>query len=248
MSVTTLQSLFQYAIASLGQAYSPNCAIQNASDFVVTDTNATTLVDTVLTLNVDYTVTGPFTNGVCSAPTVTLEGTGLHYAVGDTLTIQRKPPDTQVTTFVDGTKYLAATTNNALDWLCYSVQALYDIVSRCIQVPPTSVAQSPIPLALRKSSFLGFDASGNVTINPVAPTAAAFLVNNAIVGPTGGGSTHLDGVDCTALAIGTIIQFTFGGIGAGAATQYQLTTSSATPGPGIVAALNKPSARWIQIL
>jgi hypothetical protein len=251
VAVTSTTSLFQYAVASLGQAFSPSIPIQNATDFVVIDTNVSTLIDTVLVLNVDYFLSGTFTNGVCINPTIILEGTGLHYAVGDTLTIERAPSLTQPTTYADGVKYLAATTNNALDWLCYGLQELSDQISRCLRVPTTSTVQTPLSIGTRKGGLLGFDVNGNAKVYayPTTPGATTGIVSNTnLIGPTGGGGNHLDGLDASVYSIGTIIQFTLGGIGQGQASQYQLTTSNAVAGPGIVAALNVPTARWIQIL
>lgn len=208
MSLPTTQSLFQYAIASLGQAFSPACPIQNTSDFVVWYTS-TLGVDTLLSLNVDYFVTGVAANGVITAPTVTLEGTGAHYAIGGTLTIQRKPPLTQPTTYLDGVRYLAAVQNNSLDWLAYGLQELADIVGRCLQVPPTSVAQSPIALAVRKGMLAGWDANGNfaaianngaIALWPtfLFPSAETFLPG--ITSHTGGGLTALDGLNVIGIA------------------------------------------------
>lgn len=182
MSLTTTQSLFQYAIASLGQAFSPACAIQNTSDFVVTYTS-TAGVDTVLTLGVDYTVTGSATAGVITAPTVTLEAAGLHYATGGTLTIQRKAPFTQPTTYVDGVKYLAAVSNNSLDWLAYAIQALNDIAARSLRVPATSGAVSAMALNSRKSNLLAFDSLGNLIFLPA--TANLTDISQSLVLPTG---------------------------------------------------------------
>jgi len=191
MSLATTQSLFQYAIASLGQVFSPACAIQNQGDFVVWYTS-TLGVDTLLVLNTDYTVTGAATSGVILSPSVTLEGTGLHYAVGGTLTIQRKNAFTQPTAFIDGTKYLAAVQNNSLDWLCYSIQALTDISSRCLQVSPTSPVQNPIALASRKNQLAGWDANGNFVTYPQSLAAGATIPNGMTVEFLSGSTLKLD--------------------------------------------------------
>lgn len=203
MAVTSTASLFQYAIVSLGQAFSPPVSIQNASDLVATFTDATTLIDTVLTLNVDYTVGGTFTNSVNTAPTVTLEAAGLHYVVGGTLTIQRASPLTQPTTFIDGVKYQAATTNNALDWLCYALQELKDLLNRCLCVPATSSVQSPIALATRKSQLIGFDANGNfTTFNPASLGGATLIAgtNGQITAATSGGTVTIALATITTIA------------------------------------------------
>lgn len=258
MSVVTTQSLFQYLIASLGQAFSPNCPIQNTSDFNLIYTDPTTFADTVLTLNVDFTVTGAFTAGVCSAPTVTLEASGLHYAIGGKLTIQRLTPETQPTVYVDGVKYLAAVPNNSLDWLCYSIQALYDIVNRCLRVPASSAVQSPIPLALRKGMLAGWDASGNFTVYAasgtvvqpfppaLAPSFVTFLA--AITATTGGVAGCLDFVDVTAITQPIMVDVSIADI----TQRWKLRPAqggdpAVSDGIGCVVPVTNPNAmRWIR--
>lgn len=247
MSLTTTQSLAQFAVASLGQAFSVPFEIQNASDLVVTDTNRTTLLDTSLTLNTDYFVTGSAVNGVIAAPVVTLENTGLRYAIGDTLTIQRKPPGTQPTTYVDGTAYLAAVDNNSLNWIVYSIQALYDIVSRCLQVPATSLTSAvpPMGIAARENTLVGFDGSGNLSLVSQASLVGNFVVSSLITGLTGGGSTNLDGLNAAGFPALYVIQFVQTGVGT---RQYQLKLSSLATGPLVVTALNKAGYQWISVL
>lgn len=220
MSLTTTTSLFQYAIAALGQAYTPPCAVQTTSDFTVTYTNSTTLVDRVLVLNVDYFVTGAAVAGVIASPTITLEGTGLHYATGGILTIQRKPTRTQPTNFTDGNKYLASTTNNALDWLAYQVQALYDIAQRCLQVPATSPAQTPVQLNTRKGQLAGWDAAGNFCTYSAGglasqPFPLSLFPSNPIFLPgvtahIGGTFNSLDGLDITAITTTILVILSIG--------------------------------------
>lgn len=243
MSLTGTQSLFQYAIASLGQAFTPACPVQNTSDFVLTYTSATTLLDTVLVLNVDYTVAGAATAGVILAPTVTLEATGLHYAVGGTLTIQRKNPFTQVTTIVDGTKYLAATTNNGLDWLCYSIQALNDMAARCLRVPPSNAALSPMILTARLGKLLGFDSSGAPQFYD--PASAVFATGS-----------HIETTSIAALKAVAITGFITGqqamvagyyasNDGGGGLFTYS-SISAATDNGGTIIAPNAGSGRWLR--
>lgn len=208
MSVTSLVSLQKYTIASLGQAFSPAIAIQNTTDFVIIFTDATTLLDTSLTFNVDYTVSGTFTLGVCPAPTVTLEAVGLHYAIGGQLTIQRLPPATQPTVYTDANKYLASVPNNSLDWLCYQLQVLIEASARSLRVPSSSVAQSAFTLSARKGMIVGFDANGLAALYTVpgalslfpsalSPSAEIFLPG--ITATTGGGPTTLDGLNITGI-------------------------------------------------
>lgn len=209
MSVTSLVSLQQFTIAALGQAFTPAIAIQNTTDFVLVYTNPTTLADTPLTNVTDYTVSGTFVLGVCTAPTVTLEAVGLHYAVGGTLTIQRLPPATQPTLYTDANKYLASVPNNSLDWLCYQLQVLIEASARSLRVPSTSVAQTAFALAARKGMIVGFDSAGLATLYaipsagtqpfPIALTPSFPIFLPLVTATTGGAATNLDGLNITAV-------------------------------------------------
>lgn len=255
MSLQTTESLAQFAIATLGQAVQPPFEIQNATDFVVVYTSASTATpastDTVLVLNVDYTVSGTFTNGTNLAPTVTLEATGLHYAVGGTLTVARAPQETQELTLVDGVTTPASAWNTALNWLAYHIQALRDRVDRTLQLSLSSAVQEAFEIAGRAGQLLGFDASGNFALltYPVIPApAAGFSFNSNLTQPTGGTSVCLDDVDASAISPGNVVCFTNKSGPANVMSAFQLTTSSAATGPNVVAALNNASCRWIQIL
>lgn len=117
-------------------------------------------------------------------------------------------------------------------------------------------SQGNVTVVLTNLSSVAVMISGNmrITVLTELPSEVSdlpldnFFLLSTVIGPTGGTLSYLDGIDASVYVIGTVIEFTLGGIGAGPATQYQLTTSIAAPGPGIVAALNVPTARWIQIL
>lgn len=245
--VTTTTSLTSYVIASLGQAFTPGFPIQNTSDFVLTYTNATTFADTVLTLNVDYFVTGTFTAGVCAAPTVTLEGTGLHYAIGGKLTVQRLNPETQPTNKTDGTKYLASTDNNAWDWLCYSIQALNDRISRALLVPASSTAQSPISFANRLGKLAGWDNNGNFTTyylntSGVLPFPATLNASFPFYFPSIGAAslstvpTINAPVPCACMLIESF-----------SSSFWQLISSSASVGSGVIQPADNSGLRWVRV-
>lgn len=243
MSLTSTQSLFQYAIASLGQAFTPACPVQNTSDFVVTFSSATTLLDTVLTLNVDYTVTGSATAGVILAPTVTLEGTGLHYAVGGRLTIQRKNPFTQPTTYLDGTKYLAATSNNSLDWLGYSIQALNDIAVRSLRLPATAAALPEMALTTRAGNIIGFDASGNLTFyTPTASIVPTNQLTEAVLSIAALKALLVSGLNGRQV---NVAGYYTPGDGGGGLFAFS-STSVATPNGGTVIAPTVGSGNWLR--
>lgn len=252
MSVTTTPSLVQYTIASLGQAFTPGFAIQNTSDIVVTYTNATTYADTVLTLNTDFFVTGTFSSGVCTNPTVTLEGSGLHYAVGGKLTVQRAEGFTQPTTLVDAQQFPAATFNTAWDWIVYHVQALKDRLDRVsFQQAPTTAVNSTIPFANRLGRLAGWDDNGLPTTyflpqTGIQPFPATLQGTFPFFFPTITASTlhTVPTADAPVPCMAILVQ---GTDPAFSSSLWYLVGSSATVGTGVVQPDDDASLRWIQV-
>lgn len=118
--------------------------------------------------------------------------------------------------------------------------------------PASYTAQDDFPAAthegaLDRLTMLVQQISAMLTSSGWVGGLGIALVSSVIIGPVGGTPQFLDGLDATNFISGTVVQFTLGGIGQGPAVQYQLTISAAAPGPGIVAALNKPTMRWIEL-
>lgn len=178
MPLNSTVSLIQYTVTSLGQTLAFPYYFLNNADLTVVDTNGTSLLDASLTLGTDFTVANA---GNPAGGSITLEGTGLHYAIGDTITIARVPVLTQPTNYQDGTAYPAAVDNVTSDWIVMQVQSLRDAIKRCLQLPlsgsPGSVPA--MPLTLRANNVIGFDSNGNL----------AFYGNSAI----GGGNSGFNG-------------------------------------------------------
>lgn len=253
MSVSTSPSLIQYTIASLGQAFTPGFSIQNTTDIVVTYTNATTFADTVLALNTDFFVTGSFTNGTCANPTVTLEGAGLHYAVGGKLTVQRAESFTQVTTVVDLQKFPAATLNNAWDWLCFHIQALKDRLDRvAFQQAPTSAATSPITFANRIGRLAGWDQNGLPTTyylsqTGIQPFPAALQGAFPFYFPTITSATlhTVPTVNAPVPCMAVLVTGT--GPAAYSSSFWYLVSSAATAGTGVITPDDNAALRWVEV-
>lgn len=130
---------------------------------------ATGLVQNTLTLNVDYTVTGA---GASAGGTVTLT-TVLPF--GQTLTINRNVPITQLTDYVQSDSFPAQSHEDALDKLTMIDQQLAASINGAIRVPETvSTLPALPPAAARAGLSLVFDAFGNPTVAAALPTGTQF--------------------------------------------------------------------------
>ena len=114
-------------------------------------------VDSELTENVDYTVSGAGDEG---GGTVTLATAP---ASGQTLTIILDPPRTQLTDYVSNDAFPAESHERALDRLTQQNIRALDIVSRALRLPdgdPNTLATLP-GAAARANKFLRFDNNGD---------------------------------------------------------------------------------------
>jgi hypothetical protein len=147
----------------------------SANDLVVSTTVTATGVTTPLTLNVNYTVTlnaAPANSvwGVGGYITYPISGTPL--ALGNTLTIQRKVPYTQLTPFQNQGQFLPNAIETAVDLLTMEVQQLNTLFAGALVQPATDTSTlSPLPnAAARANNALCFDSTGYV---PTACTTPA---------------------------------------------------------------------------
>lgn len=127
------------------------------TDLVVVSTTGG--VDTTLTLNTDYTLSGAGNpaGGTLTATTAP--------ATGTTLTIYRDPPLTQLTDYQSNDPFPANSHELALDRLTMISQRLKDQVTRSLRLPDgdASGASGVLP-APSANKILGWDAAGvNVT-------------------------------------------------------------------------------------
>lgn len=132
-------------------------------------------VETVLTLNVDYTVVVGGSNGTISCTTP--------YASGSTLVIEREVPATQELDLRDGDEFPPESVEQAFDKLTMLVQQARSSLRRAILVPEISADLPALPIAaLRASRVLAFDSLGNPSVLVPEPgTAAAVLLDLADV-------------------------------------------------------------------
>lgn len=137
---------------------------------VVTRRDTSTLVETRLALNVDFTVSGagsPFGGWVTLAAAL---------AVGQELTIVRDVPITQLADYVESDSFPANSHEDALDKLTMIAQQLSQGVRRSIRVPETSADLQSLPSAVdRAGRLVGFDSLGNPIAVIPAPGDASGL-------------------------------------------------------------------------
>lgn len=146
-----------YIVSTSPQNFAVPFYILNAVDIAVVKTVAG--VDTTLSLNTNFTVTGAGTN-----PSTALV-VGITGAIGATITITRGAPATQPTTYVPNDKFPAATLEQCLDRLTMLVQQLVLSVARSLRIPNTNGTIATIPLTTRKNKVVGFDNNGDVQLS-----------------------------------------------------------------------------------
>lgn len=160
MTVSTQTMRVEYALNGVTTAFAVPFPFPAAADLRVTRTDANG-ADTVLTLNVDYTVAGGGPGA--SDGTVTYPDAG---AVGERLTIRRETARTQETDYVDNDPFSASSHEAALDKLTMMAQEVADLLNRAIMVPDTDRQRGAMILQAaeqRAGKFLAFDAAGKAT-------------------------------------------------------------------------------------
>jgi hypothetical protein len=142
-----------------------------STDLTVVQTRAN--VDTTLTLNVGYTVTG---GGATPATGTIVPITSLN---GDVLTIYRSVPDTQLLSLTNLTSFPATSVETNFDRITMQLQTIQNKLDRTLYGPISGPVLAALPSATsRISKYLGFDASGVPTL--LDGTAATALTKNSI--------------------------------------------------------------------
>jgi microcystin-dependent protein len=193
MSVSnTTNRTAQLACNGSVQAFSFTFPIIATSDLKVILTSAAG-VDTVLTETTHYSVSA-VNNDYSSGGTVTTVAT---YASGNTITIARNVPLTQVSDFTEGMPTLYETFEDGLDKLTMIAIQNKDSLNRAFTAPETDSSSLSFELpkaADRASKFLAFDSSGE-------PIAAAGITDATV---SAFAETVLD--DTTASAMRTTLE------------------------------------------
>jgi parallel beta-helix repeat protein len=135
------------------------------SDFLVLLTNNASGLSTLLTLNADYSMATGSTDAPPKWTLTTLAAAA--YAAGNTLQVILNTAEVQQTQYVQGQQFPSLAVQTNVDRLTQMAIRLSDQMSRAIVAPDGDV--SPVMAlpaqGLRKSTNLGFDASGNLALN-----------------------------------------------------------------------------------
>lgn len=163
----------------------------------VVKTLLATGVETVLTLSVDYTVTGAGGSG--GAVTMTAPVTSDY-----SITIVRAVPYTQETDYTQSDPFPAQSHEDALDKLTMLAQQLKTSNDRALRVPEEIALPDLPPIASRANMLLAFDSSGNPSVFvPVSGSAADVLTQLANTSDATKGDALIGGKRTTAGALET---------------------------------------------
>lgn len=168
MTVSTDTRRVQYATNGTTGPFTVTFPFLQPADLAVTYTDSLG-VETLLTLNVDYTV---------AASSVT---TAVAYAAGGSLTIVRSIAITQELDLRDGDDFPADVVEEAFDKLTMIAQQVSAEVGRALRVPEIAADLPDLPSATdRANRLLGFDSNGDpVGVVPTAGDASALSIDLA---------------------------------------------------------------------
>lgn len=163
MAVTSTVDQVQYTGTGALATYQVPFYFLQSADLLLELQTAAGVAPTPLVLGTDYTVAGA---GVLTGGTITLVAGDL--ASGAVLTIARDPALTQEITFRAQGPIPASGLNNGLDLATMQIQAARTRANNAIQIPLVEslagLNTTLPPAAVRASTVLGFDASGNVLL------------------------------------------------------------------------------------
>ena len=161
MPISTSTNKVKYDCDGSTTTFPFTFAISELGDIVVYLMDSDGAV-TTLTVDVDYTVSSSDYMAGGNVETTTA------YASGNTLIVFRSPSKVQSTDWVDGDALPAASIEDAVDKLTMQVQELYDIVGRCLRVPPSDDSIPDLPSAAnRASKYVACDSEGDPTLTSV---------------------------------------------------------------------------------
>lgn len=143
-----------------------------ASDLEVVRLEVSTNVETVLTLNSQYTVTLNVDQDSNPGGTVTLIGGAL--ASGYTLTLTSDVPYLQPTDLTNQGGFYPDVINDALDRATIQIQQLGVDVNRSLKVPVSSAVSTELPNP-NANDLLGWDSTGTALTN-IDPSSLATIV------------------------------------------------------------------------
>lgn len=179
MTVETDLDRAQYATNATTGPWTVSFYFLANDELAVTYTDATG-VDTLLTLDVDYSVVGA---GDEDGGTIT---TTLAYATGGQLVILRDVKFLQETEYVDGDSFPAKSHERALDRLTMIAQQLREMFGRAITFPASYAGSTSVgDLATRAGKLLGFDATTGALTYVTAASGSALELAAQYAGSIG---------------------------------------------------------------
>lgn len=214
MSVQNQTSTKQYVITTVGQSLAvPFYFLENNHLKVIK--TALDGSDVTLVLDSDYTVTGA---GVTSGGLIALS-TG---SVGETITITRSIPITQLIDYIYNDAFPADTHEKGIDKLTMICQQLSSIINLCIKIPESDSSNMTIPASDDRAGFIfEFDSNGlpkiDRTYNSIVSSLQNIVLSNndIVVVST---KAELDLVPVTSLsynAIALMVGYNSAGDGSG---------------------------------
>lgn len=228
MSISATTDRTQYTLTGSGQTLSFPYYFLATSDLAVIKTLAG--VDSTLTLNVDYTVTGA---GVEAGGSVIMTAG----ANGDVITIYRNMPQAQPTDFTAGGPLPATSIETVADRLTMLVQQTQRQVERSLRIPVSNSVVATMLKNDRKSKVVGFDSNGDLTYyafagGVIVPQSVQGTANQVLV--NGGSGSAVTGAIILTLPqdIATTSTVRFGklGINGAAVTNSDITVTRSLPG------------------
>lgn len=188
-------------------------------------------VETELVLGVDFTATGA---GAATGSVTTT----IAVPFGDTLTVLRDVPLTQLTDYVQSDSFPAQSHEDALDKLTMIAQQQGALLIGVLRVPESSTSLPLLPpISSRALHLLGFDASGNpIAVAPVDGSAASLATDltSASSLSKGAGQIGYSSLSYVGGTVGAALNTVFAAI----ATFVSLPTLAASTGANLVG--------WIQ--
>jgi hypothetical protein len=136
MTISPTTRKYQYNGNGVTTIFAYNAIFYNATDLVVTRTQISTGVDTLLVNVTDYTITGG--NGATGSVTAVVAPTN-----DQRITITSALPNEQQTDFKDNEPFRASEIEDGLDKLTVQVQELNEKVGRSIQLKATTTSTTP---------------------------------------------------------------------------------------------------------
>jgi len=158
--ITTQLNKLQYSGNGTTTSFSfPYLFLDNSHlEVTLTDSDGT---DTLQVITTNYSVTGAEDPAGGTVTMVTAP------ASGETLTIRRIVPITQIVDYIANDNFPAETHETALDRLTMICQQLAEIVGRCLKYPETEPASSEDELGsaeARANNVIAFDGNGDLSL------------------------------------------------------------------------------------